>query len=86
VGAEWLFSKLVHGLAHVRGNGRTYLGGRWVTKKDKRKEKPAVQPHKRLQEMRPWIAEEYSESRRRRATYQLLSSRWHRLAMVAEEV
>jgi hypothetical protein len=71
VGAEWFFCKLVHGLAHVGGNGRAYLGKRWVTKNDKRKEKQAAKRHKRLQKIRPWIAEEYSESRRCRASLQL---------------
>ena len=52
VGAEWSFGKLVHGLAPFDRNGRTHLRGRWVTKKDKRKKKPAAKQHKRLQQSR----------------------------------
>jgi hypothetical protein len=51
------------------------LGKRWVTKKDKRKEKQAAKQHKRLQKIRPWITEEYSESRRCRTSLQLAEAR-----------
>src|SRR5438876_7733091 len=49
VGAEWFFRELLHGLAHLGGNGRAYLGGGAVTKKDQRKEKQAAKQHERLQ-------------------------------------
>src|SRR5256884_9807956 len=43
VGAEWFFRELLHGLAHLGGNGRAYFGGGAVTKKDQRKEKQGAE-------------------------------------------